>query len=103
MLLAIDIGNTNISFGLFRGEQLLRTWSLSTDLRRTADEYEIQIDNWFQRAGHTPLEVDAVVIGNVVPPLQPHFERVVRHLDDAMAARGERFDALCASRLEVEL
>ncbi|HLT57694.1 MAG TPA: type III pantothenate kinase [Limnochordales bacterium] len=80
MLLAIDIGNTNISFGLFRGEQLLRTWSLSTDLRRTADEYEIQIDNWFQRAGHTPLEVDAVVIGNVVPPLQPHFERVVRHL-----------------------
>lgn len=80
MLLAIDIGNTNVSFGLYRGEHLLRTWSLSTDLRRTSDEYEIQIDNWFQRAGHSPLEVDAVVVGNVVPPLQARFERVVRHL-----------------------
>ncbi|HEY8496376.1 MAG TPA: type III pantothenate kinase [Limnochordales bacterium] len=80
MLLAIDIGNTNISFGLYRGDHLLRTWNLSTDLRRTSDEYEIQIDNWFQRAGHSPLEVTAVVIGNVVPPLQACFERVVRHL-----------------------
>ncbi|HEY8417875.1 MAG TPA: type III pantothenate kinase [Limnochordales bacterium] len=80
MLLAIDLGNTNICFGLYRGEQLLRTWRLSTDLRRTSDEYEIQIDNWFQRAGHSPLEVDAVVIGNVVPPLEARFEQVVRHL-----------------------
>lgn len=80
MLLAIDLGNTNITFGLYRGENLLRTWSLSTDLHRTPDEYEIQIDNLFQRAGHSPVEVDAVVLSNVVPPLQAAYERIVRNL-----------------------
>ena len=80
MLLAIDIGNTNITFGLFRGEKLQRTWSLSTDIHRTAAEYEIQIDSLFQRAGHSPVEVDAVVIGNVVPPLQAPYEEVVQNL-----------------------
>lgn len=80
MLLAIDIGNTNITFGLFRGERLLRTWRLSTDIHRTAAEYEIQIDSLFQRAGHSPVEVDAVVVGSVVPPLQTAYEQVVQHL-----------------------
>ncbi|MFS8524451.1 MAG: type III pantothenate kinase [Limnochordales bacterium] len=80
MLLAIDIGNTNITFGLFRGEKLQRTWSLSTDIHRTAAEYEIQIDSLFQRAGHSPVEVDAVVMGNVVPPLQAPYEEVVQNL-----------------------
>lgn len=80
MLLAIDLGNTNITFGLYRADNLLRTWSLSTDIHRTPDEYEIQIDNLFQRAGHSPVEVAAVVLGNVVPPLQAAYERVVHNL-----------------------
>lgn len=80
MLLAIDIGNTNICLGLFRGDRLLRTWRLSTDIHRTAAEYEIQIDSLFQRAGHSPVEVDAVVMANVVPPLQGPYEQVVQHL-----------------------
>ncbi|MBO8140552.1 MAG: type III pantothenate kinase [Firmicutes bacterium] len=80
MLLAIDIGNTNITFGLYDGDKLVRTFCLSTDLHRTSHEYEIQIDNLFQRAGHSPVEVDAVVMGNVVPPLQAPFEQVVRDL-----------------------
>ncbi len=80
MLLAIDIGNTNITFGLFRGERLQRTWRLSTDIHRTSAEYEIQIDSLFQRAGHSPVEVDAVVMGNVVPPLQAPYEQVVQNL-----------------------
>lgn len=80
MLLAIDIGNTNITFGLFRADRLQRTWSLSTDIHRTSAEYEIQIDSLFQRAGHSPVEVDAVVMGNVVPPLQAPYEQVVHNL-----------------------
>lgn len=80
MLLAIDLGNTNITFGLYRADTLLKTWSLSTDLHRTPDEYEIQIDNLFQRTGHSPVEVTAVVMGNVVPPLQAAYERVVHNL-----------------------
>lgn len=80
MLLAIDIGNTNITFGLFRAERLQRTWTLSTDIHRTSAEYEIQIDSLFQRAGHSPVEVDAVVMGNVVPPLQAPYEQVVQNL-----------------------
>src|SRR5690625_3598717 len=80
MLLAIDLGNTNITFGLYRSDKLLKTWSVSTDIHRSADEYEIQIDNLFQRAGHSPVEVNAVVMGNVVPPLQAAYERVVHNL-----------------------
>lgn len=80
MLLAIDIGNTNITFGLFRAERLQRTWTLSTDIHRTSAEYEIQIDSLFQRAGHSPVEVHAVVMGNVVPPLQAPYEQVVQNL-----------------------
>lgn len=87
MLLAIDLGNTNITFGLYRADNLLKTWSLSTDIHRTPDEYEIQIDNLFQRAGHSPVEVDAVVMGNVVPPLQAAYERVVHNLFGVMPYR----------------
>lgn len=87
MLLAIDLGNTNATFGLYRAETLLKTWSVSTDIHRTSDEYEIQIDNLFQRAGHSPVEVTAVVMGNVVPPLQAAYERVVQNLFGVMPYR----------------
>ena len=51
MLLAIDVGNTNVVFAVFRGEELLGHWRISTDARRTADEYGIWLLQVLERAG----------------------------------------------------
>jgi type III pantothenate kinase len=70
MLLAIDIGNTNIVVGVFDGDTLHATWRLSTDTRRMADEYSVVLHSLFEIAQVDPHAVDGVVICSVVPPVQ---------------------------------
>lgn len=69
MLLAIDIGNTNVVLGLFQGNWLLTNLRLATDMRRSADEYGITIDQMFRYEGIDPADVDDVIISTVVPSL----------------------------------
>ena len=69
MLLAIDAGNTNITLGVFKGPELLATWRLITERSQTADEYGIQVQNLFERAGINIKEVEAVIVACVVPQL----------------------------------
>ena len=71
MLLAIDVGNTNAKFALFRGTALLARWRIATDDRRTADEYMVWLDQLMRIEGHDRAEVDAVIISTVVPQAQP--------------------------------
>jgi len=78
MLLAIDVGNTNIVCGLFDGIILRDSWRLATDRGKTADEYGVFIRSLFESAGVQMSEVDAVVLASVVPPLTP----IMRHLID---------------------
>ena len=74
MLLAIDIGNTNITIGLFDAQKLQKTWRVSTDSSRTSDEYGLQINNML---GSNKI-IDEVSICSVVPPLTPTFEVLCR-------------------------
>jgi type III pantothenate kinase len=69
MLLAIDVGNTNIVLGVFSGRNLVDSWRLATDDRRSADEYGIIIDQMFRHDGIDPADVDDVIISTVVPSL----------------------------------
>ncbi|MCL6594690.1 MAG: type III pantothenate kinase [Firmicutes bacterium] len=69
MLLAVDIGNTEVVLGLFQGERLARHWRLSADPRRTPDEYGVFVRALFEAAGVDRGEVTAVAIASVVPPL----------------------------------
>lgn len=69
MLLAIDIGNTNIVLGVFAGEELRAHWRLSTQTDRTADEFLLQVKGLFQLSGLTLAEVTGVVLASVVPTL----------------------------------
>jgi type III pantothenate kinase len=69
MLLAIDVGNTNTVLGLFREDALVHHWRLTTDPKRTADEYGVLMLSLFREADLQPSEVTAVIIANVVPPL----------------------------------
>jgi type III pantothenate kinase len=79
MLLAVDIGNTNIAFGIFDKEQMRATWSIATDIHRTADEYAVLLLNLLPREDITFGDVDSVIICSVVPPLEPIFEELSQH------------------------
>ena len=67
MLLAIDSGNTNAVFAVYDGDTLRASWRISTNPRRTADEYAIWLTQLLSLAGLKPSELDAAIIGNVVP------------------------------------
>jgi len=76
MLLAIDIGNTNIAFGVFDGETLRATWSVATDINKTADEYAVLLLNLLPREGLALSDIDHVGIACVVPPLLTIFDEL---------------------------
>jgi len=78
MLLAVDIGNTGITLGLFAGENLGPRWRLASDSERTADEYGILLIQLLERAGGKPVHVDHVAIASVVPPVTGIFDRACR-------------------------
>ena len=69
MLLVIDVGNTNITLGVFRGEELLGTFRMTTKLPRTSDEYGIMLKELVERQGILSTDIDAVIIASVVPDI----------------------------------
>src|SRR5687768_4961576 len=69
MLLAIDVGNTNIVIGVFRGETLIHSWRLTTIRERTADELGILLSALCERHEVRHSEISGIVIASVVPPL----------------------------------
>lgn len=79
MLLAIDIGNTNLTFGVFEDGQQLHQWRAATKRSRTADEYTVLLARFFRIAGLTPEQIDGCVISSVVPPLTAQCVRMARN------------------------
>ncbi len=69
MLLAIDVGNTNIVIGVFRGDALVHSWRLTTIRERTSDELGILITDLCDRYQIAHSEITGIVIASVVPPL----------------------------------
>lgn len=69
MLLTIDIGNTNITLGLFEGDTLGPRWRLATRHEQMPDEYGIQFYAMLQHAGITPDALEGICMASVVPPL----------------------------------
>jgi type III pantothenate kinase len=69
MLLAIDVGNTNIVIGVFRGPTLVHSWRLTTIRERTSDELGILVTNLCQRNEVRQPDISGIVIASVVPPL----------------------------------
>jgi type III pantothenate kinase len=69
MLLTIDLGNTNLTIGLYDGETLTHHWRLSTDSTRMPDEYGLQLQGLLANAGHTTTDLTGVCVSSVVPPL----------------------------------
>ena len=67
MLLTLDVGNTEITVGLFRGEALSAHWRLTTNPDRTPDEWGSALGAFLLHAGHSPNEIRAAIIGSVAP------------------------------------
>jgi type III pantothenate kinase len=73
MLLAIDIGNTNITLGLYKGDEQVSAWRLATVHDRMPDEYGLQLLGLLEQADCTVDDVESSVLASVVPPLTSTF------------------------------
>jgi type III pantothenate kinase len=76
MLLALDIGNTNVTIGLFRAGALLATRRAATVPTATPDELEVVLEGLLRLDGLTLADIDAVVVASVVPVVTAAFEAV---------------------------
>lgn len=93
MLAAFDIGNTNVTIGVFDGEQVRATWRLATDLQRMSDEYAVTVLGLLSNAGIATSDIDAAIMASVVPDLIPIFERLLRtyfKIDPVVVGTGTR-------------
>ena len=111
MLLAIDVGNTNIVLGVFEGAKLTQSWRLATMRERTADEIGIIVTHLFQDRRVDKSAIDGIVIASVVPPLtstvvsmaEQYFGRtpivVEAALDLGMPIRYENPEEVGADRI----
>ena len=93
MLLAIDVGNTNITHGLYEGRSLRTTWRVATRQERTSDETGLQIVQFLQQAGLSAAEVSHVILCTVVPPVMHSLLNGIRkyiHLEPVLVEPGVR-------------
>ncbi len=76
MLLAIDTGNTNVTIGVFEGDDLRATWRIYTRINQMADEYAVMILNLLRQQGLDVGDINEVAISCVVPPLRSTFNEL---------------------------
>ena len=91
MLLAIDIGNTNITLGVFEGEELRATWRMATDIHRMPDEYAALLLNLLHHQGLDISDIKEVALCSVVPPLIATFEELFQryfHISPLVVGAG---------------
>lgn len=78
MLLVIDIGNTNITLGVYDDDRLVGTYRLTTSSKHTSDEYGFMIGNFLNRFNLNKEDIEDVVIASVVPKIMHSFTNAIR-------------------------
>ncbi|MFC1940346.1 type III pantothenate kinase [Chloroflexota bacterium] len=76
MLLAVDIGNTNVTLGVFEGDRLRATWRLATHIHQMPDEYAALLLNLLHHRNLDTSDIKDVALCSVVPPLLATFEEL---------------------------
>ncbi len=76
VVLVIDVGNTNIVLGVYRGNKLLHHWRLATNRQATSDEYGVMIHNLLSMSQLSVQDIDGVIISSVVPPIMRTMEQL---------------------------
>jgi len=77
MLLAVDIGNTNVTLGVFDGEKLRATWRMATDVNQMGDEYAALLLTLLNYQGMKTSDIKEAAMCSVVPPLVGTFEELL--------------------------
>lgn len=77
MLLCIDVGNTNIVMGVYKGDELIRHWRVNTDHDKMPDEYGILLNTLFSHSGLALADLGGVAIASVVPPITDTIREMV--------------------------
>src|ERR1700751_6285324 len=83
MLLAIDSGNTNVVCAVCAGDELRGSWRAATNPNRTADEYAVWLIQMMTLVGVTPADIDATIIGSVVPEATFNLGRLCQRYFDS--------------------
>jgi type III pantothenate kinase len=78
MLLTIDVGNSNTVLGVFRGDELIANWRLSTENSQTVDEYGVLTRSLFSLAALNQEDITGVMVSSVVPPVNRTLAEVAR-------------------------
>ena len=73
MLMAVDIGNTNIVIGFLEGERIVGSYRITTKALHTSDEYTVMISQFLQISGYTRRDVEDVIVCSVVPKVMHSF------------------------------
>lgn len=82
MLLAVDVGNTNIVFGLYEGSEERASWRLSTTRTRTADEYALALLPLMNMAGFKAEDIQYAIVSSVVPQVARPLRRLLGEIVD---------------------
>ena len=77
MILLIDVGNTNIVLGIHKDDEYIASWRISTDAKKTSDEYSVQVMQLFSQYNLNPKEVEGVIISSVVPNIMHSLENMI--------------------------
>lgn len=82
MLLVVDIGNTNITLGVFKGEEVIATFRMTTKIQRTSDEFGMLIMNLLNSRNIHIKQIEDVIVSSVVPDVMHSFENaVIKYLE----------------------
>ena len=82
MLLAVDVGNTNITFGVFDGAEMITRFHITVKVSRTSDEYGSIICDILERKGFSAQDIDQVIISSVVPKIMYSLNSgIIKYLD----------------------
>jgi len=82
MLLAVDVGNTDITFGVFDGSKLITRFRFTVQVPRTSDEYGELLCNILEQKGFSPKQISEVIIASVVPKMMYSFTSgIIKYLD----------------------
>ena len=101
MLLAVDVGNTNVVFALFDGEDIRARWRIASDARRTGDEYAVWLMQLMAMEDVGPKDITQVIIGSVVPRADHNLKVLSKKyfgIDPLFAGEGK---AACQFEIDV--
>ena len=78
MLIVIDIGNTNITMGIYHQDQLIGTYRLTTKFQRTSDEYGFMLLSFLSASSISADDIQDIIISSVVPKINYSFTNCIK-------------------------